>query len=423
MKYSVLFYPQKSRDIHRLRVRVSVPEMEMRIAFNLGYIIDPDKWNTKTCRCVKGSVHGKNRDAASVINSDIQFWEDAIRDAIANKTFSTQEEFKSLIHAAVKDDYSCMQKQQEELLEPTMFDQFDEFVFEEGSENGWSESSYKKFATIRNHFVKYQDEKHVTLDYSFFNDEGMMRLSQYFISEGKKNSTIVRYIKLVKWFLRWAKRKGYCENVRVSTEYKSRLKQTKKRVIFLTWDELMRVYNCKFDKNEAHLERARDKFCFSCFTGLRYSDVSHLHKSDITDTHIIVNTQKTHDLLNINLNKYSKAIVEKYMDSDTITLFPVSSTQKTNDYLKEVGRKCNLDTVIVETNYCGGKRIEEQHKKWELLTTHCGRRTFICNALSLGIPVDVVMKWTGHSDYKAMRPYIDIADDTKKTAMALFDVR
>ena len=25
----------------------------------------------------------------------------------------------------------------------------------------------------------------------------------------------------------------------------------------------------------------------------------------------------------------------------------------------------------------------------------------------LGIPVEVVMKWTGHSDYKAMKPYID----------------
>ena len=31
------------------------------------------------------------------------------------------------------------------------------------------------------------------------------------------------------------------------------------------------------------------------------------------------------------------------------------------------------------------------------------------------------MKWTGHSDYAAMKPYIDIADKAKKEAMSLFD--
>ncbi len=53
--------------------------------------------------------------------------------------------------------------------------------------------------------------------------------------------------------------------------------------------------------------------------------------------------------------------------------------------------------------------------------THAGRRTFICNALALGIPPQVVMKWTGHSDYKAMKPYIDIADDIKANAMSKFN--
>ena len=31
------------------------------------------------------------------------------------------------------------------------------------------------------------------------------------------------------------------------------------------------------------------------------------------------------------------------------------------------------------------------------------------------------MKWTGHSDYKAMRPYIDIAEKTKADAMKQID--
>ncbi len=50
-----------------------------------------------------------------------------------------------------------------------------------------------------------------------------------------------------------------------------------------------------------------------------------------------------------------------------------------------------------------------------------GRRTFICFALSSGIPPQVVMKWTGHSDYQAMKPYIAIAEKTKADAKKLFD--
>ena len=64
---------------------------------------------------------------------------------------------------------------------------------------------------------------------------------------------------------------------------------------------------------------------------------------------------------------------------------------------------------------------EQDVYKRQLLTTHAGRRTFICNALALGTPAQVVMKWTGHSDYKAMKPYIDIADDIKANAMNKFN--
>ena len=48
-------------------------------------------------------------------------------------------------------------------------------------------------------------------------------------------------------------------------------------------------------------------------------------------------------------------------------------------------------------------------------------RTFIVYALSLGITPNIVMKWTGHSDHKAMKPYIDIVDSIKASSMTKFD--
>ena len=58
----------------------------------------------------------------------------------------------------------------------------------------------------------------------------------------------------------------------------------------------------------------------------------------------------------------------------------------------------------------------------KLVGTHTGRRTFIVNALSRGIAPNVVMKWTGHSDYKAMKPYIDIVDSIRAKEMTKMDL-
>ena len=133
-----------------------------------------------------------------------------------------------------------------------------------------------------------------------------------------------------------------------------------------------------------------------------------------------VTTVKTADGLSIELNKFSKAILEKYKDIhfENHMALPVISNQKMNDYLKELGE---LAEINVKSSYKGNERIDKVTPKYALLSTHAGRRTFICNVLVLGIPAQVVMQWTGHSDYKAMKPYIDIADDIKANAMNRFN--
>lgn len=49
-------------------------------------------------------------------------------------------------------------------------------------------------------------------------------------------------------------------------------------------------------------------------------------------------------------------------------------------------------------------------------------RTFVVNYLRLGISAEVIMKWTGHSDFTAMRPYVAIVDELKKESMAKYNV-
>jgi integrase len=164
-------------------------------------------------------------------------------------------------------------------------------------------------------------------------------------------------------------------------------------------------------------------FCFTCFTSLRYSDVAKLSRSDVKGTFISIVTQKTTDGLKIELNKYSKAILDKYKDIpfQNNKALPVISNVRMNIYLKELGQLAGLNDPQRIVYFKGNQRLEEVYPKYELLTTHCGRRTFIINALYLGIPAEVVMKWTGHSDFKAMKPYVKIVDELKEQQMNKFN--
>jgi integrase len=298
-----------------------------------------------------------------------------------------------------------------------LFDYFDEFVHEMGSLNNWTKATYTMLGVVRRHLQNFKAD----LAFSDLNEAGLSDYVGYLRDTRQmRNTTVGKQMGFLKWFLRWATANGACRTLDYTT-FRPKLKTTEKKIIFLDWNELMTVYDHNFDNKT--LERVRDVFCFCCFTSLRYSDVANLRRTDIFDNHIALTTVKTADAIRIELNRYSRAILDKYADTefpDNLAL-PIMSNQKMNDYLKEVGKACGIDTPITITYYKGNERIDEVFPKWQLLGTHAGRRTFICNALSLGISPQVVMKWTGHSDYKAMKPYIDIADSAKAEAMKLFD--
>ena len=238
-----------------------------------------------------------------------------------------------------------------------------------------------------------------------------------------RNSTIDNQVSFLKWFLKWAYSKGYNNNLAYQT-FKPKLKTTQKKIIFLTPEELKKIKEFNIPQTKKYLERVRDVFLFSCYSGIRYSDAFNLKKTDIKDAYFEITTVKTNDSLIIELNKNTKEILEKYKDIpfQGNKALPVISNQRMNEYIQELGKLTEIEEPIRITYYKGNERKDEVIPKHKLLSTHAGRRTFICNALSLGIPVNVVMKWTGHSDYKSMKPYIDIADNIKVNAMKKFDL-
>lgn len=381
------------------------------------------KWDGDKQR-VKNGCTNKLKQSASEINTALLGYYTELQEIF--KRFEVAEIVPS--PAEVKEAFNNRYGQNEktELASTDMsnvpsnfYEAFDDFVRVCGRQNDWTHSTFEKFAAVKNHLKNFRSE----LSFEFFDEEGLTEYVQYLREEREmRNSTIGKQLSFLKWFLRWSFKQGMHSNNAYDT-FKPKLKDTQKKIIFLTWEELNRLREFKIPPTKQALERVRDVFLFQCFTGLRYSDVFNLRRSDIKGDHIEVTTVKTSDSLIIELNDHSRAILEKYKDVEfeNDKALPVITNQKINDYLKELAELAEINEPVRQTYYKGNERIDEVTPKYALLGTHAGRRTFICNALALGIPPQVVMKWTGHSDYKAMKPYIDIADDIKANAMSKFN--
>ena len=405
--------------VENVPIRMRVIFASQRIEFTTGYRIDAAKWDTDKQR-VKPGCTNKLKQSASEINTDLLRYYTEIQNIF--KEFEVQGTMPTT--AQVKEAFNSLhsEKREEEPQKPLTFapmEVFGEFIKECGTQNGWSDATYEKFAAVRKHLEKF--DKELTFETL---DEPKLTSYVNFLKdvEGLRNTSTMKQIAYLKWFLRWSFKKGYNQNMAYDS-FKPKLKNTPKKVIFLTWEELNRLKDYKIPPTKQYLERVRDVFLFCCFSGLRYSDVYNLKRSDIKPDHIEVTTVKTADSLIIELNNHSKAILDKYkgVHFEDHKALPVISNQKMNDYLKELGELAEINDPVRETYYKGNERIDTVTPKYALLGTHAGRRTFICNALALGIPAQVVMKWTGHSDYKAMKPYIDIADDVKANAMSKFN--
>ena len=169
---------------------------------------------------------------------------------------------------------------------------------------------------------------------------------------------------------------------------------------FLTVEELKVLINtpCRFDI----VKRA---FLFSCFTGLRYSDMKSLLWSEVHTAadgktlyieHRQVKTKKT---VTIPLSDEALRWMPKQVDGiDRVFHELKISTGTVEDVLKEWMKDCKIDKHI---------------------TYHCSRHTAATTLLTLGANLYVVSKLMGHSCIQMTEVYAKIVDQKKVETMNL----
>lgn len=392
-----------------------------RLILFSGHRIDISKFNA-TKQIVKNGCYNKAGKSSSYINAELSAMkstlEEIFQDYAQKNKIPTKDDIKSEYKKKTGKEELALNKK------GVFFSAHNEFMDIIGKNNAWTKETIKKHKVIYNIMYAYNPN----LTFADLNEQGLLNLLDYCQKQrGIRNTTLAKHLAFIKQFLAWAEQKGYNTN----TAYRNFTPKLKganfafKKVIYLTWDELMRVYNLNIPSDKKYLIPAKDTFCLCCFTGLRYSDAYNLKWADISNNKIDIVTQKDVDHITIDLNTYSSAIIEKYKGANLKNdkVLPVPVNQRYNLYLKEIGELANLNDTITEVWYEGNVRQEETFFKYQLLTTHVARKTFTVNALALGIPAIVVMRWLGHSDLKTMKPYMEIVDSLKKKEMDKFNNR
>lgn len=417
---------QKIADEVGIRLRVSWAGR--RCDLRSGYVIAPAKWDGANS-CVKLGAKNSYRQTAGEINRALTRQASTIDEILTRFELDhagaapSVAEFKALFDEA--EGRAKAKPAEEAAKSPGFFQVFDKFTAEVGITNNWTPATHTKFGAIKKHLEAWRAEVSLV----DFDKADFASWVSHLQNKAKLlNTTVAKNVAFLRWFLRWAAANGYYSGL-AHVNYRPRFKGLDcKEVIFLEWEELQHFLNFEFDADASpSWPSVRDVFCFCCFTGLRYSDVYKLRRSDIhldaKPPYMSVVTKKTTARLRIELNKYALAILEKYAGCtfpDDKAL-PVLSNQRMNDNLHDAAEAAGLAEPVRVVSYAGNLRQEVVLPKHELITTHAGRRTFVVNALRLGVPPSVVMEWTGHSNYKAMKPYIKIVDASKAENMERFN--
>jgi integrase len=399
-------------------IRMRVTFEGKRIEFGTGYRIDKSKWDA-VHQQVRHGCYNKQGDSYNAINDDLEEYKSIIhgifREFEVKGTCPTPELVKAAFYRKTIPDFDDKVKVSK-APERSLTQIYMEFMHQMNIQHDWSASTYNRFSRILRQLRQFNER----LTLADLNEDGLTKFVEYLANDTElHNITIDHVISCVKMFLRWCYRKGYTEDHAYET-FRQKLKIQKRKVIYLTEEELFRLMDYEIPVGKAYLEHVRDVFVFMCFTGLRHSDAYNLHRSNIVNgDHLEITTIKTGSNLTIELTEQSKAILDKYKDCTfpEDRALPIISNQRMNKYLKELAMLVGLNEKVRMITYKGKERIEKDYYKYELISTHCARRTFVTIALSENISPEVVMQWTGHSDYETMKPYIAITNTARANSM------
>ena len=400
------YFPRYKSKKPELTIFCRIYENRKEVNLNTACKCDPQFWDKTRQRAnLRKAKNPIQKNILGNINKILDSYENKINDIIYNVRSKNPIANFSEIIEAINNHFNKK--------EVTLYTAYEDFL--KIKSNEVSKEALQKYKRVKSLLLEYEKKYNLKLSFDkitpIFFDKFYIFLTQEKEDKKMLNNTAHKTIQFLKSFLIWANIKA---NLTDNNSYKSfKSKSEQNEVIYLTNAELMKLYDLKIE--DAKYNRVRDLFLFQCFTGVRYSDIENLQRVDIVGSTWKLRTQKTRDIIEIPLNNYALGILAKY--SNWEKPLPIISNQKVNKYLKDLCELAKIDTPIKIVKYQGTERKEKTYKKFEVVSSHTARRTFISLSLERGMKPDVIMAITGHKTYKMMQKYLKIADQHKRDEM------
>lgn len=182
--------------------------------------------------------------------------------------------------------------------------------------------------------------------------------------------------------------------------------------VYLTSDEILKLYNLKFTKSTEARTKVRDVFVFGCLTGLRTSDLKRTRGIVLIGNILPINTKKVGKTVHIPLNPIALEIWSKYNGQFSNLIGRTFPT-----VLVTICKLAGLDEPVLWTGTRGGIKLQKQFKKYEKVTPHTMRRSFATNAYIAGVPPISIMKITGHKTEASFLKYIRLSNEENADLM------
>lgn len=297
----------------------------------------------------------------------------------------------------VKNSYQEKSKQQEQVKinSQLLTDYFD--LYEAQYKNIQKHNTIRGLKQVKDHITKF--DANVSL--SQLNQTWLVKYCSYLVGLELEDSTIKdRHLKAIKAVVKEARRNG----INVSEQVDQfRWKSQPKQPFFATWGEVEAIQEIT-DFIQPIQERIRDLFLLSCYTGLRDSDLKEIRKENIykqgDQSMLQVRVVKTGFDYAIPLSKTVESIFRKYnFEIRTV------SQQEYNRTIKHIAH-IKVKGTVVKVKNSGSKRITTKLERWQLFTTHTGRRTFGRRFLDKGGSLIVLSKIYGHKNIETTLKYI-----------------
>ena len=427
---TVNFLYRSTKDKANLHLRLLYRYNDSDFVFgaNTKFEVLKEYWNKQHKKKSK-DIDISNRQTE--VNNELNKIENHVLNAF--NTVSTDEVNKEWLQTQI--DYYYNPPQEAEALPTGLLKYFDYFI--EAKKNEITIGTQRKYNVTKHLLERYQKTKSTQIKIADVNDKFKIDFENYCLKNNYALNSISKDLRTIKTVCNHARYNGLSISYQLD---KIKTPQHKTEKIYLTFEELTKIENIDKRRLNDNYDNAKDWLIISAYTGQRISDFMRFDKSmirheknkqGILKPFIEFTQVKTNKVMTVALHPKVIEILEKRNDEFPK---PISDT-KYNLYIKQVCRIAGITDVIKGsrlTDINNEDKTEKKtknkdevkqfrkeigmYKKWELVTSHIGRRSFATNFYGT-IPTTYLINVTGHSTEAMFLNYL--GKSNKDLAMEL----